>query len=90
MFLQQPIHTYTDQHTLTTRRTNDYPFADDGCLQYLLKGARHRKNRHGVVTRLRLHQNEINAVKHYEERFEDGPDLQDRRYERPLERAQLH
>ena len=70
-------------------RTNNYPFADDGCLQYELKGAKHRRNRNGVITSLRLHVNEISAVKHYEERFENGPDLQDRRYEQVLDQVDL-
>ena len=62
----------------------------DGCLQYLLKGAKAKMHRtSGVVTSFRLHHKEIGDVKYYEERFENGPDLHDRGFERGLSRADI-
>jgi hypothetical protein len=71
-------------------RINEYPFAPDTCLQHLLKGAKRRQTKAGVVTSLRLHHSDIKNVKYYEERYENGPDLQDQRYEAPLRVSQIN
>jgi len=74
-----------------TCRANEFPFAEDGCLQHILKGAGRRKVRMtGVTTSMRLHQDDIKIVKYYEERFANGPDLQDQRYERSLSVAEIN
>ena len=78
---------YTADYTSvlpSSTRVDEYPFAPDQCLQHILKGAGRRTTRTGVITSLRLHAGDVNNVKYYEERYEDGPDLQDRRYEEPL------
>ena len=85
------MHVHTKTHTnLPPFRSNEFPFVDDGALQYKLKCAAKKKNARGVYTQLRLHENEINAVKHYEERFANGPDLHKRNHERIMTSAQIN
>ena len=86
------LTTYKEQTYIhiTTCRANDYPFVYDGSLQLLLKGCAPKVHRRsGVVTSFRLKNYEVSDVKHYEERFANGPDLHDRGYEQPLSRSDI-